>query len=39
MFVEGTLDTDCAIDFCDKIIAFIDKYVEEHYGKEAKHES
>ncbi len=34
MFVEGTLGIECAIDFCDKIMAFIDKYIEENYKKE-----
>ena len=29
MFVEGTLGTECAIDFCDKTMAFIDKYIAE----------
>lgn len=37
MFVEGEIGEECAIDFCDKLMAFMDKYVEEHYGKEAKH--
>jgi len=34
MFVEGTCGIECAIDFCDKIMAFIDKYIEENYKKE-----
>lgn len=36
MFVEGYLDTECTTDFCDKIMAFLDKYVEENYKKEEK---
>lgn len=34
MFVEGMLGMECAIDFCNKIMAFIDKYLEENYKKE-----
>lgn len=34
MFVEGTCGIECAIDFCDKIMAFIDKYTEENCKKE-----
>ena len=34
MFVEGTFGMECAIDFCNKIMAFIDKYLEENYKKE-----
>lgn len=26
--------TDYGLDFCDKLMAFTDKYVEEHYRKE-----
>ena len=37
MFVEGMIGEECAIDFCDKLMAFTDKYVEEHYEKEARH--
>lgn len=37
MFVEGILDTECGIDFCNKIMAFTDKYIEENYKKEEKH--
>lgn len=34
MFVEGTCGIECAIDFCDKIMVFIDKYIEENCKKE-----
>lgn len=37
MFVEDMIGSECGIDFCDKIMAFTDKYVEENYGKESKH--
>jgi hypothetical protein len=37
MFVEGVIGEECTIDFCDKLMAFTDKYVEEHYRKESKH--
>lgn len=37
MLVDRWLGKECAIDFCDKITAFMDKYVEENYKKEAKH--
>lgn len=37
MFVEDMIGSECAIDFCDKLMAFADKYVQEHYMKEAKH--
>jgi hypothetical protein len=37
MFVEGVIGEECAIDFCDKLMAFTDKYVEENYRKESKH--
>lgn len=34
MFVEGACGMECAIDFCDKIMAFTNKYIEENYKKE-----
>lgn len=34
MFVEGTCGMECAIDFCDKIMAFTNKYIEENCKKE-----
>lgn len=37
MFVEGMIGEECAIDFCEKLMAFMDKYVEENYRKESKH--
>lgn len=37
MFVEGMTGDEFGIDFCNKLMAFTDKYVEEHYKKEAKH--
>lgn len=37
MFVEGMIGEECGIDFCNKLMAFTDKYVEEHHRKEAKH--
>lgn len=36
MFVEGLIGSECGIDFCDKLMAFTDKYVEENYKKEDK---
>lgn len=36
MFVEDMIGRECAIDFCDKLMAFMDKYVEENYKKENK---
>lgn len=37
LFVEGMIGEECGIDFCDKLMAFTDKYVEENYRKESKH--
>lgn len=34
MFVEGVTGKECGVDFCDKMMAFIDEYVREHYRKE-----
>lgn len=35
MFVEGIIGEECAIDFCDKLMAFIDEYAREHYSGKA----
>ena len=33
MFVEGSLGKEQAIDFIDKIMAFLDEYAKENYKK------
>ena len=35
MFVEGIIGEECTIDFCDKLIAFVDEYAREHYSGKA----
>ena len=32
MIVESMIEDDCAIDFCNKIMVFIDAYALEHYS-------
>lgn len=32
MIVENMIGEDCAIDFCNKTMAFIDEYAREHYS-------
>lgn len=32
MIVENMIGDDCAIDFCNKTMAFIDEYALEHYN-------
>lgn len=32
MIVENMIGEDCAIDFCNKTMAFIDAYAREHYN-------
>lgn len=34
MFVEGSLGREHAIDFIDKIMAFLDEYAKENYKEE-----
>ena len=34
LLVEGTCGIECAFDFRDKIMVFIDKYIEENYKEE-----
>ena len=35
MIVENMIGDDCAIDFCNKTMAFIDEYAREHYSGKA----
>lgn len=35
MIVENMIGEDCAIDFCNKTMAFIDEYAREHYSGKA----
>lgn len=35
MIVENMIGEECAIDFCNKTMAFIDEYAREHYSGKA----